>query len=94
MRIRDVCIRDGNAGLLHLGDPGKRNCGLHAIEAWETDMSRRILDHIAVEIGHQSGGFDDWVDVCGAEQTFEAVVAARLIGQQIWPRVGRGRTES
>jgi hypothetical protein len=89
-----VGIGNGNAGFLHLSDPGKGNGGFHDIEAREADVSGRVLDHITVEISHESGRFDDRVDIRGAEQTIEAVVAARLIRQHVWPRVGRGRTPS
>src|SRR6266852_2987261 len=48
-----------NASLLHLRHPGKGHCGLHAVKAWEADMSGRVLDHVAVESGHRSTWLND-----------------------------------
>ena len=81
VRIGDVGICDRNAGLLHLRDPGERNCSLHAIKARKADVSGCVLDHVAVEIGHGSTWLDDRVDVQGAEKTVEITVTAGLIWQ-------------
>ena len=50
--IGDVRVGNGDAGLLHLGDPGQRDARFHPVEAREADVVRRVLDHIAVEVGH------------------------------------------
>src|ERR1700720_3810441 len=94
MSVRNVCIGDGDTGLLHLGNISQRNRGLHAVKAGEASLSIGVLDHIAVEVGHGTAGLDYRIDIRGAEQTTKAVIATRFVRQSVGPRMGRGGAES
>ncbi len=87
VRVGDVRVGDGDSGFLHLGDPGKRNSGLHPVEAWKADMPVLILDRVAVKVSHRTAQLNHRIDVLGAEESLETVVAARLVGQEVGPPV-------
>ena len=90
MRVGNVRVGDRNAGLLHLRGPGERNGRLHAVEAGEADVAVRVLDDVAVEVGHRTVRLDHRIDVLGAEQTLVAVVAAGLVRKQVGSRAWAG----
>ena len=56
-------------------------------------MAGRVLDHVAVEVGHRPARLDHGIDVLRAEQAVEAAVAAGLVRQQIGLAVVRRRAE-
>ena len=53
VRVRDVRVRDRDAVLLHRGDVGQRDRGLHAVEARETRLAERIGDRLAGQVGQR-----------------------------------------
>ncbi len=81
VRIRDIGISHRDASLLHLRNKGERYGRFHAIEAWEADMAGRILDHVAVEIGHRAAWLDHRIYILGAKKAAESRVAAWFVGQ-------------
>ena len=81
VRVRDVGVGDGNAGLLHLGHPRERDGRFHPVEAGEADVPFLVLDHVAVQVRHRAARLDDRVDVLRPHERVEAGVASRLVGQ-------------
>ena len=85
--IGDVGVGDRNPGLLHLGDVGEGDGGLHAIEAREANVPGGVLDDVAGQVGHGATRLDDGVDVLGPEQAGVAGIAKRLVRQGVGARM-------
>ena len=90
MGVGDVRVRHRHAVLLHLGDVAQRHGRGHRVEAGEAGVAGAVGDRVAVEVEHRSVGADHRVGVGRAEQALEALVAARLVGQQVRPRMRAG----
>ena len=79
MHVGEVRIGDRYAVFLHGCHIGKRNRGRHTIEAGEALIALRILDDVAVQIGHRTVRADLWRDILIAEQSLVAAIAAGFI---------------
>ena len=79
--------------LLHRGHVGQRDLRRHAVEAGEADVVLRILDHVAVEVGHRAAGADLGRHILVSEQAHIARIPARLVRQVVGLGAIGGRTE-
>src|SRR4029077_6368575 len=84
VRVRDVPERHGNAGLLHLRDSPERVLGENAVEAGEAGLPERVGDRLFVHhVADRAAAIvDSRVDVLGAEEALEAVVATGLRSEE------------
>ena len=89
MGIRDVSVRDGYAGLLHLRQVTQGVGRESAVEAWEAGLAERIGDRSAGHVVDRCGSVvDRGIDVLAAEESLVAEVGSGLVRQPVGPGVG------
>ncbi len=83
VRIGNVGVGHGHAVLLHGSDVRQRNRCFHAVEAGEADVTRGILDHIAIQIGQWTIRTHNRRHILVPKQSAESYIAHGLIRQKV-----------
>src|SRR5260370_36524981 len=82
VRVGDVGVGDRNAMFLHGSHVGKRNGCRHAIKAGETQVSRGILNGVAVQVRQWPVRADLRRNILVTEEARATRITAGLIGNQ------------